>query len=296
MIKYKKYNINGHSVADKRTGFARRQRTSDIYTRFINRVRQIEGDTHNRIQEIGLNSSDNGFRGDLEGKDMHDTDTGASTGCQTTGAKDPSINNKNADIEHSFKDSRVEIGRNDDAAWSPASLTSELKPQLNPEIQPEYHPNPAQIPVVANEPANIVLAQKPTSALKLLAAGVIGGILLSLAMIVILNKTNLLSPLIPTAIAPTAPPSMKSSNPVAEKQTQAILTPESADTQPLDTAVATQSSSAPAESVSPTTVSQQSVNQLDKEETQPKVSPDAAISIADFHAESQSTLYRETTE
>ena len=288
MIKYKKYNINGHSEADNRTGFARRQRTSDIYTRFINRVRQIEGDTHNRIQEIGLNSSDNGFRGDLEGKDMHDTDTGASTGSPTISAKDPSINNNNVDIEHTFKDSRVEMGRNDDAAWS---LASELKPQLTPEVQPEY--KPAQIPVAANDPATTVLAQKPISALKLLAAGVIGGILLSLAMIVILNKTNLLSTLMPTAIAPL---STKSSNPVAEKQTQATATPESGDTQPLDAAVATQSSSAPTESVSPTTVSQPSVNQLDKEATQPKVSPDAAISIADFHAESQSTLYRETTE
>lgn len=276
------------------TGFGKTQRTSDIYERFINRVQQIDADGEG--EESNRNAIEDGFSVTSSyaplSKEELDFFTNNNTERQPNNVADIyTENNKVETVEaiapsyppiHNPEsiiapDIAIKQSRDDDKNKINASDNKPLKPLSN---NPLTHKKNNKIPA------------QPVNNIKLLTTGLICGLLLSAAIVVILNKIGVLSTL------ESASSSLETNSQTAAHKNQDVAAsanrqaPVTAETAVME--ANTQNTSKPAApNVLPTTTAPVA--------TQPSIEPeqrqttrDSTISIEDFEKEAQSTLYRET--
>lgn len=275
-------------VDENQTSFARNKRTSDIYERFINRVQQIDGEG---AEGEGSNNSDvedsfsilssydplseeelKFFSNDTEDQSSRviDSDTEENKVEAVTDVPlyiadhTPNLTTRAPDlaINKAREDDKSEMSFGDNESINPLS-----KPLLTPKKKERI-------------PAN------PVNNIKLLTTGLICGLLLSAAVIFILNKAGLLSTLMPSV-------KTEQQDIPIHASPQAPVTSETA-VMPADQASTQEASKPEAPSVKPAirdpAITQPSI-ELNQQPTR-----DSAISLEDFQREAQSTLYRETND
>lgn len=269
-------------VDENQTRFARNKRTSDIYERFINRVQQIDGEG---AEGEGSNNGDLNdsfsilssydplseeelkfFSNDTEylTSRVIDSDT-AENKVEAVTDVPLYIADHTPNLTTRAPDLAINKAREDDKSEMSSDDSEPIKPLSKPLLTPKKK---------EKIPAN------PVNNIKLLTTGLICGLLLSAAVIFILNKAGLLSTLMPSV--------------KTEQQDIPIHASPQAPVTSADQASTQEASKPEAPSVKPAirdpAITQPSI-ELNQQPTR-----DSAISLEDFQREAQSTLYRETND
>ncbi|WP_352339161.1 hypothetical protein [Psychrobacter sp. 16-MNA-CIBAN-0192] len=269
------------------TGFGRTQRTSDIYERFINRVQQIDG----KGEESNHNAIEDDFNVTFSYAPLSEEELDFFT-----------------------------KSNNDSQANNIVDIKAELDKEITPLYHPIYTPEPTIAPVFAMTHSrgdhetetgsydsqllkpllnnhlfhqkNDKIPAKPVNNIKLLTTGLVCGLLLSAAIVVIFNKVGVLSTLTPSVETNSQTVEHKNQDVAANTTQQTPVTDETAAME-ADQANTQNTSKPAAPNVLPATTAPVAT-QPSIEPEQRQTSRDSTISIEDFEKEAQSTLYRET--
>ena len=307
---------NNLNADDERDGVVESQmesetkrRTSNIYERFINRVEQLDENG------AGDNTSENNRNTDSNGIDSNGDDDSKqiSPYKAVSDEEQPQFSDANVDNHtDNHPQTALEVKTETEQSFimpvvMPVTISAIMpvteviiddekdSQQIATVAEVVVSPQPIQHTLETKQPS-IVAATKPKHSIKMLVAGVLSGILLSAAIIIVLNKTGLLSTLPQQSLIIDKPP-------VAPVESAVVATTETASMLNSKPAVETVKALAvndnkvaakpTQEPVAPQPVKPDVSNTDTSLKTTLNTNTEAAITLEDFREEAQSTLYRE---
>ena len=307
---------NNLNADDERDGVVESQmesetkrRTSNIYERFINRVEQLDENG------AGDNTSENNRNTDSNGIDSNGDDDSKqiSPYKAVSDEEQPQFSDANVDNHtDNHPQTALEVKTETEQSFimpvvMPVTISAIMpvteviiddkknSQQIATVAEVLVSPQHIQPTLEAKQP-NIVAATKPKHSIKMLVAGVLSGILLSAAIIIVLNKTGLLSTLPQQSLITDKPP-------VAPVESAVVATTETASMLNSKPAVETvkvlavndnKVAAKPTQDlVAPQPVKPDVSNTDTNLKTTVNTNTEAAITLEDFREEAQSTLYRE---
>lgn len=309
------------------------RRSSDIYQRFINRVKQIEGEEYNDIDAENKaqafddkNISDHSFDYNVPIDDSEDDGLAdhfleegfAEDGLVTDYQQPNSQSSITDDTEqeesstHTVSATTSVTAEHQQSAYSEVTDNEETVQNIEPVSRiPDYkRANDSHQLQKKALSAQSHRAPKHKTSFKLLSIGLLSGVLLSAATILVLTKKDIFSTSISTPSS-TADTAEMTEKPVASDTIE--ITDNSSDSnndalQPSPEALANETNSAndkgksegenPAQPLEPVATYTDTTNQpaMPSDSANHSSNNETPISLDDFLEESKSTLYRESTD